>query len=97
MADQSKQKKDDIDASQISETMSDIAERSQRLVQDFLSRHSQPGKASVGMEDPLNIGNAFMEMTQRMMTNPHKMVEANMHLWQDYMLLWQSTASKMMG
>ena len=97
MADQSKQKKDDIDASQISETMSDIAERSQRLVQDFLSRHSQPGKASVGMEDPLNIGNAFMEMTQRMMTNPHKMVEANMHLWQDYMRLWQSTASKMMG
>ena len=97
MADQSKQKKDDIDASQISGTMADIAERSQRLVQDFLSRHSQPGKASVGMEDPLNIGNAFMEMTQRMMTNPHKMVEANMHLWQDYMRLWQSTASKMMG
>ena len=97
MADQSKQKKDDIDASQISGTMADIAERSQRLVQEFLSKHSQPGSASVGMEDPLNIGNAFMEMTQRMMTNPHKMVEANMHLWQDYMRLWQSTASKMMG
>lgn len=97
MADQSKQKKDDIDASQISGTMADIAERSQRLVQEFLSKHSQPGNASVGMEDPLNIGNAFMEMTQRMMTQPHKMVEANMHLWQDYMRLWQSTASKMMG
>ncbi|MEX0695881.1 MAG: class I poly(R)-hydroxyalkanoic acid synthase [Rhodospirillales bacterium] len=97
MADQSKQKKDDIDASQISETMADIAERSQRLVQEFLNSHSQPGKSSSGMEDPLNIGNAFMEMTQRMMTQPHKMVEANMHLWQDYMRLWQSTASKMMG
>lgn len=44
MTEQSK-KKVDIDESQISETMADIAERSQRLVQEFLSSHSQPGKA----------------------------------------------------
>jgi len=96
MADQSKTKID-VDESQISETMADIAERSQRLVQEFLSNHSEPGKASVGIDDPMNIGNAFMEMTQKMMTQPHKMVEANMNLWQDYMKLWQNTASRMMG
>ncbi|MDB9704161.1 class I poly(R)-hydroxyalkanoic acid synthase [Rhodospirillales bacterium] len=97
MTEQSKQKLDDIDETQISETMTDIAERSQRLVQDFLSKNAQPGNASVGMDDPMNIGNAFMEMTTKMMTNPHKMVEANMNLWQDYMKLWQNTASRMMG
>ncbi|MEQ8321420.1 MAG: class I poly(R)-hydroxyalkanoic acid synthase [Rhodospirillales bacterium] len=96
MTDQSKQKVD-VDESQISETMADIAERSQRLVQDFLNSHSKPGSSSVGMEDPLNIGNAFIEMTTKMMTQPHKMVEANMNLWQDYMKLWQNTASRMMG
>jgi len=96
MADQSKTKID-VDESQISETMADIAERSQRLVQEFLSSHSKPGKASMGMDDPMNIGNAFMEMTSKMMTQPHKMVEANMNLWQDYMKLWQNTASRMMG
>ncbi|MDP4796617.1 MAG: class I poly(R)-hydroxyalkanoic acid synthase [Rhodospirillales bacterium] len=97
MADQSKTKSSGIDESQISATMADIAERSQRLVQEFISSHAQPGSAPMGMEDPLNIGNAFMEMTQKMMTQPQKMVEANMHLWQDYMRLWQNTASKMMG
>ncbi len=97
MNEQSKQKLDDIDESQISETMADIAERSQRLVQEFLSKNAQPGKASVGIDDPMNIGNAFLEMTTKMMTNPHKVVEANMNLWQDYMKLWQSTASRMMG
>lgn len=96
MTDQSKQKVD-VDESQISETMADIAERSQRLVQDFLNSHSKPGSSSVGIDDPLNIGNAFFDMTTKMMTQPHKMVEANMNLWQDYMKLWQNTASRMMG
>lgn len=97
MTEQSKKKLNDIDETQISETMTDIAERSQRLVQDFLIKNAQPGNASVGMDDPMNIGNAFLEMTTKMMTNPHKMVEANMNLWQDYMKLWQNTASRMMG
>ena len=86
----------DIDESQISETMADIAERSQRLVQDFISRHADP-ESSSETDDPLNIASAFMEMTQKMMTNPHKLVEANMNLWGDYMKLWQSTAQRMMG
>ncbi len=97
MTEQSKKNLDDIDETQISETMADIAERSQRLVQDFLSKNSQPGNGSVGIDDPMNIGSAFLEMTTKMMTNPHKMVEANMSLWQDYMKLWQNTASRMMG
>ena len=40
MTEQSKQKLDDIDETQISKTMTDIAERSQRLVQDFLSKNA---------------------------------------------------------
>ncbi len=96
MTNQSKQNIE-IDESQISETMADIAERSQRLVQEFLTKQSSSGGGSVGIDDPLNIGSAFMEMTTKMMTQPHKMVEANMNLWQDYMKLWQNTASRMMG
>lgn len=97
MTDQSAGKNQEVDETQISETMADIAERSQRLLQDFMNRHSQPGNGSVGINDPLNVGNAFMELTSRMMTQPHKLVEANMNLWQDYMRLWQNTASRMMG
>ncbi|MGJ3258933.1 MAG: PHA/PHB synthase family protein [Rhodospirillales bacterium] len=96
MTEHSKQNPE-IDESQISETMADIAERSQRLVKEFLTKQSEAGSGSVGIDDPLNIGSAFLEMTTKMMTQPHKMVEANMNLWQDYMKLWQNTASRMMG
>ena len=97
MTDQSKQKIEELDETQVSETMVDIAERSQRLIKDFISRNSDTSGPSMGMEDPMNVASAFMEMTTKMMTQPHKIVEANMNLWQDYMKLWQNTASRMMG
>jgi len=71
--------------------MADIAARSQTLVSEFLSR--QP--SGVGMADPTNIGSAFLEMTARMMTDPAKLAQAQMSLWQDYMALWQRAAHRM--
>ncbi|TXH36873.1 MAG: class I poly(R)-hydroxyalkanoic acid synthase [Rhodospirillaceae bacterium] len=74
--------------------MAKIAEQSQRLVSDFLSRNAD----DMGTQaDPLNIGRAFLEMTSRMMADPQKLVEAQISLWQDYMNLWQNTARRMMG
>jgi polyhydroxyalkanoate synthase len=85
-----------VDPAELSQAMAGIAERSQRLVADFLQRQTseQSGSASL---DPLNIGNAFLEMTTRMMSDPAKLVEANLSLWNDYMALWQSTARRLMG
>lgn len=82
-------------AQQFSKSMTDIAERSQRLVTDWLSRHSQ--EAAAPDLDPLNIGEAFLEMTRHMMSDPAKMMESGMTLWQGHMELWQSTALRMMG
>ncbi len=87
----------EVDESQISGTMADIAERSQRLLQDFIARQGAGNGAKLGFDDPFNLGTAFFEMTTRMMAEPHKIVEANMNLWQDYMRLWQTTAQRMMG
>jgi len=77
-------------------SMADVAERSQRLVVDFLTRHG-PEIASSSTPDPLNIGNAFLEMTARLMADPVRMAHAQMSLWQDYLGLWQNTAARMMG
>jgi polyhydroxyalkanoate synthase subunit PhaC len=74
--------------------MAEIAERSQRLVLEFLARQSGSG---LGMADPLNIGSAFLEMTGRMMTDPGKLMQAQVSLWQDYMTLWQRTAERFLG
>jgi len=83
------------DPSEIATVMSEIAERSQRLVTDFVSKQMESG--GMGMADPLNVSGAFIEMTQKMMTDPGKVMQAQMTLWQDYLNLWQSTATRMMG
>ncbi|MGA3001400.1 MAG: class I poly(R)-hydroxyalkanoic acid synthase [Acetobacteraceae bacterium] len=74
-------------------TMADIAERSQRIVADWLKRMPKEEHDT----DPLNIGSAFMEMTARLMANPAHLMQAQFGLWQDYMSLWQNTARRMLG
>ena len=81
------------DPALVSRTMADVAERSQRIVADFLKRQADaPGEA-----DPMHIGNAFLDMTSRLMTNPAKLMQAQIGFWQDYLTLWQNTARRMMG
>jgi polyhydroxyalkanoate synthase len=79
-----------------SRNMAAIAERSQRLIQDFMARHKDD-ESPLGHGDPLNIGKTFLEMTQAMMRNPGAMMQANMNLWTDYMNLWAHTTRRMMG
>ncbi len=81
------------DPGAVGRSMTDIAERSQRIVSDWLKRQTQQEPST----DPLNIGTAFLEMTARMMANPAHVLEAQMGFWQDYLTLWQSTARRMMG
>ena len=83
------------DPEQLASMMGDIAEQSQRLVADFLERQNQDG--SVGMTDTTHIASAFMELGQRMMSDPATLVQAQAALWQGYMDLWQSTTTRMMG
>jgi len=81
-----------------SRNMAEIAARSQRLVNEFLSRQGSAGAdGGLGMSDPLNIGSAFLEMTRRMIANPTPVIEAQFTLWQDYMRLWQSAAERFLG
>jgi polyhydroxyalkanoate synthase len=82
------------DPAEFAKTLAHIAERSQRLVTDFLSQQSDGG---LGMADPLNVGSAFLEMTSRLMTDPAKLLESQMNLWQAHLDLWQSTAQRLMG
>jgi polyhydroxyalkanoate synthase len=82
------------DPSEIGRSMADVAERSQRIVTEWLKRQAEEGPTS---PDPLNIGSAFMEMTARLMANPAKLMQVQVGFWHDYMSLWQSTARRMMG
>ncbi len=83
------------DPEKLSAAMAEIAERSQRLVSDFLAKQAEDPEISD--PDPLNIGSAFAELTSQIMQNPAKLVEAQMELWQQYYTLWHNTTLRMMG
>jgi polyhydroxyalkanoate synthase len=72
-----------------------LAERSQRLVQDFAERQSAESGFSVA--DPKTVMRAFAELGARMMADPVKLADAQMRLWQDSIRLWQATAQRMLG
>jgi polyhydroxyalkanoate synthase len=84
------------DPAEFSRSMAVIAERSQRIVGEWLKRQSQDAGPTSGA-DALNIGSAFMEMTAKMMASPGRMMQAQLGFWQDYMSLWQNTARRMWG
>ena len=54
------------DPAVIGRSMADVAERSQRIVGEWLKRQSQEDHAA----DSMNIGRAFMEMTARLIASP---------------------------
>jgi polyhydroxyalkanoate synthase len=100
MADSEKPDPQDIrlpDPELVRRTMTDIAERSQRIMLGWLKRQSAEQPAAQGSADPFNIGAAFIEMTTRLMSNPARLMQAQMGLWQDYMALWQNTTRRIMG
>ena len=78
------------DPEMLGRSMTDIAARSQRLVNEWLKR-----QVAEGVElDPLNVGNAFLEMTSKLLTKPGHFVEAQIELWRDYFTLWQNTTRR---
>ena len=95
MAKRAANRKDDTGAQDRAAQIAEIAERSQRLVSNFLA--AQASGRGLGMADPTSIGVAFMEMTARMMSDPAGLMQAQMNLWQDTMALWQHTAQRMAG
>ncbi len=72
-----------------------LAERSQRLVQDFAERQSAGSGFSIA--DPTTVAQAFAELTAKLMADPAKLAEAQMQLWQESLKLWQATAQRMLG
>lgn len=81
------------DPAVVGRSMADIAERSQRIVGEWLKRQ----RGEEFSPDPLNIGRAFLEMTARMMANPARLMQAQLGFWQDYVTLWQHTTRRIMG
>jgi polyhydroxyalkanoate synthase len=83
------------DPVEMSQALTRLAERGQKLVTEFLERQAVSNDG--GSIDKLNIGGAFFEMTARMLADPSRLMQAQMQLWQDYMTLVGSATRRFMG
>ncbi|MBL6614877.1 MAG: class I poly(R)-hydroxyalkanoic acid synthase [Reyranella sp.] len=82
------------EAERMKDAFKDIAERSQKLLQEFSERYKADGPQPA---DPLRLTQTFMDFTAKMLADPNRLLQAQMELWQQYMKLWQVTAQRMMG
>jgi len=73
----------------------DIAEKSGALINQFISRAADKGMPA--MNDELGIAKAFFDAWGRMVTDPMRLAELQMKLWQDYTALWQNSMLRMFG
>ncbi len=83
------------DPAEFAKNMAAVAEKSQQILQEFLA-HQAKDIADKPF-DPFNVGSAFGELLSRMMSDPAKLIETQMQLWNDYVQLWQTAAQRALG
>ncbi|WP_290653512.1 class I poly(R)-hydroxyalkanoic acid synthase [Aquisalimonas sp.] len=84
-----------VDPEKLSNSMLEVAGKSQKLVQDFLSR--QESMKTISGDDSRHMLQLFQDFYARLMADPVALVQAQMQLWQNYMSLMQNTSMRMMG
>ncbi len=82
------------ESERLQEAFTDIAGRSQKLLQEFSERYKADGPQPA---DPLRLTQTFMDFTAKLLADPNRLVKAQMELWEQYLQLWQVTAQRMMG
>ncbi len=83
------------DAERMAERFKEIAERSQKVMQEMAQRHLDGHHPSV--PDPSVVGKSFMALTERMLSDPGQLLQAQADYYQQMMNLWQNTAQRLQG
>jgi polyhydroxyalkanoate synthase len=95
MADKQQSGQPSYDPAQQARLYADIAQKSGQLVSQFLERRKNGELPAVS--DELGIAQAFFHAWSKLLSDPLKLAEAQMKLWQDYVSLWQNSWLKLMG
>ena len=83
------------DPAELANLYADIAQKSGRLLTQYLERGKNGGLP--GLNDELGIAQAFFQAWGQLLADPFKLAEAQMRFWQDSMALWQTSMLKLMG
>src|SRR5215207_6373592 len=82
---------------QVVAILGDIADRSRKLIEDFVARQGGLDEVRDQLDGHSSLGGAFVEMLGRVMSQPHELAQAQFGLWQDYVRLWRSITERMLG
>ena len=96
MSDQSVPTTPNPDPQRLYEAMSRITEQSRRIMQSFIERQANEPREFNPLA-PAVVSKAYQALWQQMLTDPRRLVEAQVALWQDYAKLWENTARRMAG
>lgn len=84
------------DWDQLQNIMTAASEQSQAMIHTYMEGLTADS-ASATNADPLNIAQSFLDFTSQMVSEPQKLIENQMSLFQDYAKLWDYTAKKQAG
>ncbi|HUU71385.1 MAG TPA: class I poly(R)-hydroxyalkanoic acid synthase [Burkholderiales bacterium] len=81
------------DPAEMARIFAEIALRSEHIVKEHLAE--QATKLGAEPTDDVGVGKAFTNLAKQMMSDPAKMAEAGMKMWQGQFELWQSWMKQM--
>ena len=96
MSDQPSPTPTNPDPQRLYEAMGRITEQSRRIMQSFIERQANEPREFNPLA-PAVVSKAYQALWQQMLTDPRRLVEAQVALWQDYAKLWENTARRMAG
>ncbi len=79
----------------VARTFAEIALRSDRIVKQHLAHQAK--KLHEEHPDEIGVSSAFANLAARLMSDPYKLAEATMKMWQSQFDLWQSWMKQMTG
>jgi len=86
---------DALNSREFARNMLTVGVKSQQLMLDFIARMA--AKEDSGPIDPLNISGAMMSLAKAMGGDRDAVIQAQTQWWDNFMILWESTARRMLG
>ena len=83
------------DPAQMAQLFSHIAEKSQVIVKEYLNRQKNDG--AYDLQDQMALGKSFLDLTQKIMSDPARLAQTQMDLWKNYVELWQKAVPALFG
>ena len=86
---------ENLEAQELAKVCQNVAERSSRILGDFVQKQAEGVSAAV--RDEMGIAKAFMDLYSRMAADPNLMAAVSMNWWIDSLRLWQSSWMRLAG